>query len=149
MGDGRIFTVGVVGCGIGRSHIAEGYRKHPDKFLVIAICDIDEARRQVPAGDRARAEWRIPGRCSLRPCTAPPIARDRDGAADDGVKPRHVHEGYLLRPAVAAGQACGLVDPVGKNTARTELLEAAAQSGRRYEDGDATAQRLGPQRALR
>ena len=36
--------------------------------------------------------------------TAPPIARDRDGAADDGVEPRHVHEGYLLRPAVAARQ---------------------------------------------
>lgn len=45
MGDGRIYTVGVVGCGIGRSHVAEGYRKHPDKFRVIAICDIDEARR--------------------------------------------------------------------------------------------------------
>ncbi|HEY3908479.1 MAG TPA: Gfo/Idh/MocA family oxidoreductase [Stellaceae bacterium] len=45
MGDGRIFTVAVVGCGIGRSHIAEGYRKHPDKFRVIAVCDIDEARR--------------------------------------------------------------------------------------------------------
>jgi predicted dehydrogenase len=45
MGDGRIYTVAVVGCGIGRSHISEGYRKHPDKFRVIAICDIDEARR--------------------------------------------------------------------------------------------------------
>ena len=28
--------------------------------------------------------------------TAPPISRDRDGAADDGVEPRNVHEGYLL-----------------------------------------------------
>jgi hypothetical protein len=28
--------------------------------------------------------------------TAPPIARDRDRAADDGIEPRHVHEGYLL-----------------------------------------------------
>lgn len=45
IGDGRLFTVGVVGCGIGRAHIAEGYRKHPDKFRVTAICDIDEARR--------------------------------------------------------------------------------------------------------
>jgi 5-formyltetrahydrofolate cyclo-ligase len=33
--------------------------------------------------------------------TAPPIARDRGGAADDGVEPRHVREGYLLRPTVA------------------------------------------------
>ena len=28
--------------------------------------------------------------------TAPPIARDRDRTADDGVEPRHVHKGYLL-----------------------------------------------------
>jgi len=33
---------------------------------------------------------------ALALATAPPIARDRDGAADDGVEPRHVYEGYLL-----------------------------------------------------
>jgi predicted dehydrogenase len=37
-------TVAVIGCGIGRSHIAEGYRKHPDKFRVLALCDVDEQR---------------------------------------------------------------------------------------------------------
>ncbi|MBV8526247.1 MAG: hypothetical protein JOY71_29745 [Acetobacteraceae bacterium] len=46
-------------------------------------------------------------------------------------------------------QACGLVDLVGRNTARIELHEAATQSGRRYENGDAAAQRLGSHRALR
>ena len=46
-------------------------------------------------------------------------------------------------PAVAARQACGLVDLVGRNTARIELLEAAAQSGRRYENGDADLLTLG------
>src|SRR5215468_11110918 len=80
--------------------------------------------------------------------TAPTIARDRDRAADDGVEPRHVREGYLLRPAVAVRQAHGLFDLVGRNTARIQLLEAAAQSGRRYENGDAAAERLGAQRAL-
>ena len=30
-----------MGCGIGRAHIA-GYRVHPDKFQVSALCDIDE-----------------------------------------------------------------------------------------------------------
>jgi hypothetical protein len=39
-------------------------------------------------------------------------------------------------------------DPVGWNTARIELLEPATQSGRRYENGDPAAQRLGSQRAL-
>ena len=35
--------VAVVGCGIGRTHIA-GYRAHPDKFKVLALCDVDAAR---------------------------------------------------------------------------------------------------------
>jgi predicted dehydrogenase len=39
--DSSIRSVGVVGCGIGRAHIA-GYRAHPDKFQVLALCDIDE-----------------------------------------------------------------------------------------------------------
>src|SRR3984893_1340908 len=39
--DSRIWSVGVAGCGIGRAHIA-GYRAHPDKFQVLALCDIDE-----------------------------------------------------------------------------------------------------------
>jgi ABC-type transport system substrate-binding protein len=41
-----------------------------------------------------------------------------------------------------------LVDLVGRNTARIELLEAAAQSGRRYVNGDGAAQRLGSQRTF-
>ena len=41
----RIYTVAVVGGGIGRSHIIEGYEPNKDKFRVIAICDLDEGRR--------------------------------------------------------------------------------------------------------
>jgi predicted dehydrogenase len=44
-----IWTVAVVGCGIGRAHI-EGYRSHPDKFRVAALCDVDE-KRLAAAGD--------------------------------------------------------------------------------------------------
>jgi hypothetical protein len=33
---------------------------------------------------------------ALALATAPPIARDRDGAAGDGVERRHVREGNLL-----------------------------------------------------
>ena len=40
----KIFTVAVVGAGIGRSHITEGYLNNPDKFRVIAICDLDAAK---------------------------------------------------------------------------------------------------------
>jgi predicted dehydrogenase len=44
MAGSKIWTVAVIGCGIGRSHIAEGYRRHPEKFRVLALCDIDEGR---------------------------------------------------------------------------------------------------------
>jgi predicted dehydrogenase len=41
----RVYTVAVVGGGIGRSHIVEGYETNKDRFRVIAICDLDETRR--------------------------------------------------------------------------------------------------------
>lgn len=41
----RVYTVAVVGGGIGRSHIIEGYETNKDRFRVIAICDLDAARR--------------------------------------------------------------------------------------------------------
>jgi predicted dehydrogenase len=41
----RIYTVAVVGGGIGRSHIVEGYETNKDRFRVIAICDLDAGRR--------------------------------------------------------------------------------------------------------
>jgi predicted dehydrogenase len=36
--------VAIVGCGIGRTHIAQGYVRHPDKFRVVALCDVDAGR---------------------------------------------------------------------------------------------------------
>ena len=53
----RIWTVGVVGCGVGRNHIAHGYGRHPDKFRVLALCDIDEGRLTTVAD-----EFRVPRR---------------------------------------------------------------------------------------
>src|SRR4029077_4275304 len=41
----------VVGCGVGRSHIAQGYQRHPDKFQLQALCDIDAARLAVVADE--------------------------------------------------------------------------------------------------
>ena len=40
----KVWNVAVVGVGIGRSHIAEGYNALPDKFRVFALCDIDPRR---------------------------------------------------------------------------------------------------------
>ena len=39
-----IKTVAIVGGGIGRSHIVEGYAPNADKFKVLAICDLDPER---------------------------------------------------------------------------------------------------------
>lgn len=40
----RIFNVAVVGVGIGRSHIVEGYLPNADKFKVLALCDLNQER---------------------------------------------------------------------------------------------------------
>ncbi|MFI4997598.1 MAG: Gfo/Idh/MocA family protein, partial [Hyphomicrobiales bacterium] len=40
----KIWNVAVIGCGIGRMHIGEGYARHPDKFRVLALCDLNEKR---------------------------------------------------------------------------------------------------------
>ncbi|WP_374625619.1 Gfo/Idh/MocA family protein [Devosia sp.] len=41
----RVYTVAVVGGGIGRAHIMDGYETNKDRFRVLAICDLDSARR--------------------------------------------------------------------------------------------------------
>ncbi len=40
----RIYNVAVVGGGIGRSHIIEGYVTNPDKYKVLVICDLNPER---------------------------------------------------------------------------------------------------------
>ncbi|GHA23888.1 oxidoreductase [Devosia pacifica] len=39
-----IKTVAVVGCGIGRSHIVEGYLPNADRYKVVALCDLNIER---------------------------------------------------------------------------------------------------------
>jgi predicted dehydrogenase len=46
-----VYNVAIVGLGIGRSHIAEGYTAHPDKFRVEAICDLNSERLSVIGDD--------------------------------------------------------------------------------------------------
>ena len=54
----RIFNVGVVGCGIGRSHIVEGYVPNAAKFKVLALCDLNAERLNAVA-DEFGVERRI------------------------------------------------------------------------------------------
>ena len=50
-------NVAIIGLGIGRAHLAEGYAKHPDKFRVLALCDLDETRLA-----KIGAEFAVPRR---------------------------------------------------------------------------------------
>jgi predicted dehydrogenase len=52
-----IKTVAVVGLGIGRSHLLEGYANHPDRFRVLVVCDLSQERLQA-VGD----EFDVPRR---------------------------------------------------------------------------------------
>ena len=54
----RILNVAVVGLGIGKAHIA-GYSKHPNKFRVLAVCDLDP-KRLAAVGD----EFPVPRRAA-------------------------------------------------------------------------------------
>jgi predicted dehydrogenase len=54
----KIRTVAVVGGGIGRSHILEGYVPNADRFKVLAICDLDPGRRNGLA-DEFKIERRV------------------------------------------------------------------------------------------
>ena len=54
----RVFNVGVVGCGIGRSHIVEGYRPNADKFNVLALCDLN-VERMTAVADEFGVERRL------------------------------------------------------------------------------------------
>ena len=44
-------TVAIVGCGIGRSHVAEGFLPNADKFTLLAVCDINAERLDAFAGE--------------------------------------------------------------------------------------------------
>ncbi len=47
----KIYNVAVVGGGIGRSHIIEGYVTNPDKYNVLVICDLNPERMNALADE--------------------------------------------------------------------------------------------------
>ncbi len=54
----RKLKVGIVGLGFGRTHIETGYRTNEALFEVAAICDKNEAQRDV-CGDEFGIERRV------------------------------------------------------------------------------------------
>ena len=54
----RTLNVAVIGVGIGRSHIVEGYQPNQDKYKVLALCDLN-VERMTPIADEFGVERRL------------------------------------------------------------------------------------------
>jgi predicted dehydrogenase len=119
MGDGRIWSVAVVGLGVGRNHIADGYRKHADKFRVIAVCDTDEERRE-----KLGEEYAIPRRAGA----FDELLRMADLDIIDVCTPPSLHSTQTLA-ALEAGKEVVCEKPLAGSLAEIDRLIAAERQG--------------------
>src|SRR5204863_1300296 len=104
----------VVGCGIGRAHIA-GYRAHPDKFEVLALCDIDK-KRLAAVGD----EFSIARRTE----SIDDVLRMEDLDIIDICTPPALHVAQTLA-ALAAGKEVVCEKPLAGSLAEIDRIIAA------------------------
>ena len=112
--------VGVVGSGIGASHI-EAYKALPEMYEVAVLCDIDAAR-----GAEVAARFGIPATVGALDDL---LARDLD--IIDVCTPSGLHQAQTLA-ALAAGYHVVVEKPVAKSLAEVDAVAAAeAASGRR------------------
>jgi predicted dehydrogenase len=107
-------SVAVVGCGIGRAHIA-GYRAHPDKFQVLALCDIDE-KATAAVGD----EFFI----ARRTKSIDEVLRMEDVDIVDICTPPALHVAQTLG-ALAAGKEVVCEKPLAGSLAEIDRIIAA------------------------
>lgn len=115
----RRLKIGVVGAGIGASHI-EGYQALPDMYDVVSICDINPDRRAEVAG-----KYGIKGQDAAFEDL---LARDLDFV--DICTPSGLHHVQVMQ-AMRAGHNVVIEKPVGKSLAEVdEQIALAAQTGR-------------------
>jgi len=115
----RRLKIGVVGAGIGASHI-EGYQALPDMYDVVSLCDINDDRRAEVAGKYgiAAQDARFDDL----------LARDLDFV--DICTPSGLHYDQALA-AMHAGHNIVIEKPVGKSLAEVDdLIAVAAETGR-------------------
>lgn len=112
----RRLKIGVVGAGIGASHI-EGYQALPDMYEVVALCDINAARR----GEVA-AKYGIAGQDGSFEDL---LARDLDFV--DICTPSGVHHGQVMQ-ALEAGHNVVIEKPVGRSLAEVDAQIALAEA---------------------
>jgi predicted dehydrogenase len=116
----RRLKVGVVGSGIGASHI-EGYGELPDLYEVAALCDIDAERGQAVA-----AKFAVPA-------TVDRLERllERDLDVVDVCTPSGLHQAQAI-DSLEAGFHVVVEKPVARSLAEVDAIAAAeAASGRR------------------
>jgi len=114
----RIWRVAVVGCGVGRNHIAQGYHKHPDKFHVQALCDVDAAR-VTSVGE----EFSIPQRTR----SFDEVLRMDDVDIVDICTPAALHFEQILA-ALAAGKEVVCEKPLVGSLAEIDQVVAAEKA---------------------
>ena len=141
MSEARIWTVAVVGCGVGRNHIARGYGKHQDKFRVVAVCDVDEGRLVAIAD-----EFSVPRRTR----SFYEVLRMDDVDIVDICTPARLHFGQILG-ALSAGKEIVCEKPLVGSLAEIDRVIAAEKeaAGRvmpifqyRFGDGVQKAKRI-------
>jgi predicted dehydrogenase len=120
MSETTIRNVAVIGGGIGRQHIGEGYMAHPDKFRVLALCDLDDGRL-ASVGD----EFAIPRRVkSFDDVLAMPDIDIVDICTPPGL---HVPQSLA---ALAAGKHAICEKPLAGSLADVDRLIAADAAAR-------------------
>jgi predicted dehydrogenase len=116
-----MFRVGVVGCSIGRQHVA-AFQCLPAQFQVVAVCDFDQARARAVA-----AEFGI----SRVAADMAELCRMDEVDIIDICTPPHLHYEQSLQ-ALAAGKHVICEKPIAGSLKQTDELTAAeAQSGKR------------------
>jgi len=114
----KIRTVAVIGCGIGRTHILEGYSRYQDKFRVLALCDLDPVRLAA-VGD----ECAIP----RRTVSFDEVLRMDDVEIVDICTPPSLHVSQALA-ALAAGKEVVCEKPLAGSLADVDRFIAAERA---------------------
>jgi predicted dehydrogenase len=117
----KIWTVAVVGCGVGRNHIAQGYGKHPEEFRALVVCDIDEGRLAAVAD-----EFSVPRRTR----SFDEVLRMDDVDIVDICTPARLHFGQILA-ALSAGKEVVCEKPLVGSLAEIDRVNAAEKKAAR------------------
>lgn len=135
------YRVGIIGCGIGRSHIVEGYATHQDKYEVACLCDLDEKRLNAVAD-----EFNI----SKRTRSSDELMSMPDIDIIDICTPPAIHTSLILK-ALASGKHVVCEKPLTGSLAELDEVVAAEKIAKgslmpifqyRYGDGVQQARRI-------